>query len=362
MNSDIRLSVDFFSHHKTKKVLRKIGPEGVICLVRLFCYVGKFRPEGRLDGMDVEDISDAVDWSGDAEELVSTLCGAGFIEQSDDGVYIIHDWEKHNPWAAGANERSLSASKAGKASAEKRAKTAKNTTAAQRISTERSTDVQREGNGRSTESNEASTPSPSPSPLRKELEDTSLRSVSSCPEPSAKASEPQQVEQKTKPGNHDQPDLAIMTFPLAKKGETFAVTQPDIDEWGESFPGIDLLQELRHCLQWSRDNPTRRKTRAGIRRHITSWLAKAQDRTRGQPQAGHAGPGGYPAPRTVKDAITIQQDMEAKRLLEKKLRERGMKNENGDTGGGTGCSDDAQHQIGQGVVQRQRFLAGPGIH
>ena len=99
MNSDIRLSVDFFSHHKTKKVLRKIGPEGVICLVRLLCYVGKFRPEGRLEWMDVEGISDAVDWSGDAEELVSTLCGAGFIEQSDDGVYIIHDWEKHNPWA-----------------------------------------------------------------------------------------------------------------------------------------------------------------------------------------------------------------------------------------------------------------------
>lgn len=157
MNSDIRLSVDFFSHHKTKKVLRKIGPEGVICLVRLFCYVGKFRPEGRLEGMDVEGISDAVDWSGDAEELVSTLCGAGFIEQSDDGVYIIHDWKKHNPWAAGANERSLAASKAGKASAEKRAKTAKNPT-----------DVQREGNGRSTESNEASTPSPSPSPSPKE--------------------------------------------------------------------------------------------------------------------------------------------------------------------------------------------------
>ena len=308
MNSDIRLSVDFFSHHKTKKVLRKIGPEGVICLVRLLCYVGKFRPEGRLEGMDVEGISDAVDWSGDAEELVSTLCGAGFIEQSDDGVYIIHDWEKHNPWAAGANERSLAASKAGKASAEKRAKTAKNPT-----------DVQREGNGRSTESNEASTPSPSP----KELEYTSLRSVYSCPEPSAKASEPQQAEQKAKPGNHDQPDLAILTFPLAKKGETFAVTQPDIGEWQESFPGIDVLLELRHCLQWNRDNPTRRKTKNGIRKHITAWLGKAQDRTRGQPRAGQAGPGGYPAPRTVKDAITIQQDMEAKRLLEKNSESEG---------------------------------------
>ena len=305
MNSDIRLSVDFFSHHKTKKVLRKIGPEGVICLVRLLCYVGKFRPDGRLEGMDVEGISDAVDWSGDAEELVSTLCGAGFIEQSDDGVYIIHDWEKHNPWAAGANERSLAASKAGKASAEKRAKTAKNPTAAQRIST----DVQLEGNGRSTESNEASTPSPSPSPspTPKELEDTSLSSVSSCPELPQAASEPQQVEQKAKPGNHDQPEPAIMTFPLAKKGETFAVTQPDIGEWQESFPGIDVLLELRHCLQWSRDNPTRRKTKAGIRRHITSWLAKAQDRARASP-----GQGG----QTVRRTASQQYMHEVGELLE----------------------------------------------
>ena len=172
MNSDIRLSVDFFSHHKTKKVLRKLGAEGVVCLVQLFCYTGKFRPEGRLEGMDAADISDAVDWKGDAEEFVATLCEASFLERCDEGVYIIHEWEEHNPWAAGAAERSLAASKAGKASAKKRAKSANISTDVQRISTERSTGVQREGNGRSTESNAASTPSPSPSPspLPKEKE------------------------------------------------------------------------------------------------------------------------------------------------------------------------------------------------
>ena len=146
---------------------------------------------------------------------------------------------------------------------------------------------------------------------RKELEDTSLRSVSSCPELPQAASEPQQVEQKAKPGNHDQPEPAILTFPLAKKGETFAVTQPDIGEWQESFPGIDLLQELRHCLQWSRDNPTRRKTRAGIRRHITSWLAKAQDRARA-PTSASPGQGG----QTVRRTASQQYMHEVGELLE----------------------------------------------
>lgn len=150
---------------------------------------------------------------------------------------------------------------------------------------------------------------------------------------------------------------AVLAFPLAKKGETFPVTQSDIDEWQESFPGVDVLQELRHCLQWSRDNPARRKTRAGIRRHITGWLAKQQDRARGQPHMPPAGqrqmPDGYPVPRTVRDAITIQQDMEAKRLLAKKLRERGVKDEsgNGDSGDGAGRADHAQPQIGAGPVQ-----------
>lgn len=146
---------------------------------------------------------------------------------------------------------------------------------------------------------------------RKELEDTSLRSVSSCPELPQAASEPESAEPRPEPEILDQPEPAIMTFPLAKKGETFPVTQSDIDEWGESFPGIDLLQELRHCLQWSRDNPTRRKTRAGIRRHITSWLAKAQDRARA-PTSASPGQGG----QTVRRTASQQYMHEVGELLE----------------------------------------------
>lgn len=57
----------------------------------------------------------------------------------------------------------------------------------------------------------------------------------------------------------------------------YPIYQTDIDEWSECFLGVDVMQELRKMKSWSHDNPTRRKTRRGIRRFISSWLSRAQD-------------------------------------------------------------------------------------
>lgn len=81
---------------------------------------------------------------------------------------------------------------------------------------------------------------------------------------------------------------AVLQIPLSSKKtdpKFFKVTQGDIDNWQDIFQGIDVLYELKKCRQWNIDNPTRRKTEAGIRKHITGWIAKAQDR--------YKGPGGY---------------------------------------------------------------------
>ena len=87
-----------------------------------------------------------------------------------------------------------------------------------------------------------------------------------------------------------------MVFPLAKKGEEYPVTQKDVDEWREAYPGIDVMQGLRNCLQWNRDNPTRRKTKGGIRKHISGWLAREQNR--GGP-SDRASPAAHPFPMTA---------------------------------------------------------------
>lgn len=115
MNSDIRISITFFQHHKTKKLIRRFGPEGIIFLQKIWVYAAQYRSKGRLDDMTAEDIAVAVDWMGEPDELVSTLCEIGFLKQCEEGIYLIHDWEVHNPWAFHAKERSEKASNAANA-------------------------------------------------------------------------------------------------------------------------------------------------------------------------------------------------------------------------------------------------------
>ena len=308
MNTDIRISVDFFAHYKTMRVTRKLGGDGVVALIKLFCYAGKFRSGGILKGMGAEDIADAVGWRGEAEEFVGSLCDIGFLELCEEGIYSIHDWEEHNPWAAGAAERSEAASKAGKASAAKRAK---NATDVQRGVGDSSTDVQR---GVGDQFNGNPTPSPSPSPSPKEVR-TTLKD--SCAEPQK---DEVQAPQQTEP--------PLIVFPLSKKGEEQAFYQNDIDQWRESFPGVDLRIELLKCRQWNIDNPTKRKTRSGIRTHISSWLGKAQNG-----QQGVNATSGRNSKVNVRDKAALLKSKTAEFLNGQNYIDNGENNESIGSGG-----------------------------
>jgi hypothetical protein len=75
---------------------------------------------------------------------------------------------------------------------------------------------------------------------------------------------------------------AVISIPLVCKKNIplveFTVTQVMVDDWAESYPAVDTMQTLREIRQWNLANPTRRKTASGILNHITSWLAKAQNK------------------------------------------------------------------------------------
>lgn len=105
MNTDIRISVDFFAHHKTRKLRKRIGADGVLSLIQLWTYAAKLRPDGDLDGMSEEDIELAADWNDDNGVFVAALADVGFLECVD-GRYILHDWLENNPWAGGSDARS----------------------------------------------------------------------------------------------------------------------------------------------------------------------------------------------------------------------------------------------------------------
>lgn len=66
-------------------------------------------------------------------------------------------------------------------------------------------------------------------------------------------------------------------LPLNDKS-SYDVPMDKITLWKETYPAVDVEQELRRMAAWLDCNPQRRKTRRGINRFINSWLAREQDR------------------------------------------------------------------------------------
>ena len=102
---DARISVGLPAHPKTKKLVRRLGEGGAWRLVCLFLWVAQSRPDGDLSGMTGEDIELAADWQGEEGAFIKALIEVGFVD-GEEGAYSIHDWQEHNPWAAGADARS----------------------------------------------------------------------------------------------------------------------------------------------------------------------------------------------------------------------------------------------------------------
>lgn len=73
------------------------------------------------------------------------------------------------------------------------------------------------------------------------------------------------------------PSPAVIAILLNDKTE-YAVTEADVAGWSELYPAVDVMRELRKMKGWADANPTKRKTRNGVKRFINNWLAKEQDR------------------------------------------------------------------------------------
>ena len=111
----------------------------------------------------------------------------------------------------------------------------------------------------------------------------------------------------------------VMTLPL-NDGALFPVEEDDISKWSALYPAVDILAELRKMAGWLDANPTRRKTKAGIRRFVNGWLAKEQDR------GGSAPAPTYQSKAAERNAQYCQHDAPLS-PLEKKAVERALAKE-----------------------------------
>ena len=79
----------------------------------------------------------------------------------------------------------------------------------------------------------------------------------------------------------------FITIPLNDKTE-YPVYDDDVEDYKSLYPAVDVEQQLRNMKGWCDANPSKRKTSKGIKRFITSWLCREQDRggTKQEPRRG----------------------------------------------------------------------------
>ena len=79
----------------------------------------------------------------------------------------------------------------------------------------------------------------------------------------------------------------VILLPL-NDGTDYPVSEEQCQEWAGLYPAVDVIQQLRNMKGWLIGNPGRKKTKRGIVRYITGWLAREQDRCgakgQGKPQ------------------------------------------------------------------------------
>lgn len=79
-----------------------------------------------------------------------------------------------------------------------------------------------------------------------------------------------------------EPETGSTPYPavalILNDGTNYVVPQEDIALYIQTYPNVDVVQKLREMSLWCRNNPQKRKTKRGIKRFITNWLSREQDK------------------------------------------------------------------------------------
>ena len=81
---------------------------------------------------------------------------------------------------------------------------------------------------------------------------------------------------RSTPAAKPQPTPSEFDIPL-NDGTFYNVPKENIEVYKRLYPAVDVEQALRNMIGWCMGNPTRRKTRRGVKRFITGWLSGDQD-------------------------------------------------------------------------------------
>lgn len=71
-------------------------------------------------------------------------------------------------------------------------------------------------------------------------------------------------------------EIVVVSLPTVSEGEV-PIFETDVAEWQPAFPGVNVNQQLQAMRSWLLANPTKRKTKRGMRKFVVTWLDKRQN-------------------------------------------------------------------------------------
>lgn len=103
-----------------------------------------------------------------------------------------------------------------------------------------------------------------------------------------KETSPEPPKEKTTPSNSEdksssfcpEPEIsapdAVIGLPTVSDGD-YPISAADVAEWEPAYPAVDIRQQLAAMRQWLISNPTKRKTKRGMRKFVNAWLDRRQN-------------------------------------------------------------------------------------
>lgn len=82
--------------------------------------------------------------------------------------------------------------------------------------------------------------------------------------------------------------IQLPTNRFTATSEEVPVTQEQVDDYAQTFPAVDVPQQLREMRRWLIDHPDRRKTAGGMVKFINTWLSREQDKGQGNGRVNQA--------------------------------------------------------------------------
>ena len=72
-------------------------------------------------------------------------------------------------------------------------------------------------------------------------------------------------------------ELLVAYLPL-KDGSRYELQVTDMDLWRNIYTDVDIDYELKKMLGWLMSNPSRQKTKRGMKRFVNGWLSSTNDK------------------------------------------------------------------------------------